>query len=154
MASLVAQLVRNPPAMQETLVRFLGKKDSLEKGQSNHSSPVFLSFTCGSAGKESSHNVGDLGSIPGLGTFPGEGKDTHSSILAQRIPLTVYPWGRKELDMTEQLSLSGEQAQVWFGNNILYGQLKLPAGIINGPISQITSHPSSFHISVVPLLVL
>ena len=38
--------------------------------------------------------------------------------------------------MTERLSLSGEQAQVWFGNNILYGQLKLPTGIINEPISQ------------------
>ena len=32
MASLVAQLVKNPPAMQETLVRFLGQEDSLEKG--------------------------------------------------------------------------------------------------------------------------
>ena len=28
----------------------------------------------GSAGKESARNVGDLGSIPGLGRFPGEGK--------------------------------------------------------------------------------
>ena len=30
MASLVAQLVKNPPAMQETLVRFLGQEDMLE----------------------------------------------------------------------------------------------------------------------------
>ena len=30
--SLVAQLVKNPPAMQETLVEFLGWKDLLEKG--------------------------------------------------------------------------------------------------------------------------
>jgi len=29
---------------------------------------------CGSAGKESSHNAGDLGSIPGLKRSPGEGK--------------------------------------------------------------------------------
>ena len=29
--SLIAQLVENPPAMQETLVRFLGQEDSLEK---------------------------------------------------------------------------------------------------------------------------
>ena len=28
---LIAQLVKNPPAMQETLVRFLGWKDLLEK---------------------------------------------------------------------------------------------------------------------------
>ena len=31
-------------------------------------------FPCGSAGKESAHNVGDLDSIPGLGRPPGEGK--------------------------------------------------------------------------------
>ena len=31
-ASLIAQLVKNPPAMQETLVRFLGQEDPLEKG--------------------------------------------------------------------------------------------------------------------------
>jgi len=37
-------------------------------------SPVFLGFPCGSAGKESSCNMGDLGSIPGLGRSPGEGK--------------------------------------------------------------------------------
>ena len=33
-----------------------------------------LGFLCGSAGKESSCNVGDLGSISGLGKSPGEGK--------------------------------------------------------------------------------
>ena len=31
------------------------------------------SFPCGSAGKESACNAGDLGLIPGLGRFPGEG---------------------------------------------------------------------------------
>ena len=31
-------------------------------------------FPCGSAGKELACNVGDLGSIPGLGRSPGEGK--------------------------------------------------------------------------------
>ena len=31
-ASLVAQLVKNPPAMQETWVRFLRQEDLLEKG--------------------------------------------------------------------------------------------------------------------------
>ena len=30
--SLIAQLVKNPPAMQETLVQFLGWEDPLEKG--------------------------------------------------------------------------------------------------------------------------
>jgi len=36
--------------------------------------PVFYDFPCGSAGKESTCNAGYLGSIPGLGRFPGEGK--------------------------------------------------------------------------------
>ena len=35
-ASLIAQLVKNPPVMQETLVQFLGWEDPLEKG--THSS--------------------------------------------------------------------------------------------------------------------
>ena len=33
-----------------------------------------LGFPCGSAGKESACNAGDLGSMPGLGRSPGEGK--------------------------------------------------------------------------------
>ena len=32
LASLVAQLVKNPPAMKETLVPILGQEDPLEKG--------------------------------------------------------------------------------------------------------------------------
>ena len=37
-ASLIAQLVKNLPAMQETLVRFLGQEDPLEKEMATHSS--------------------------------------------------------------------------------------------------------------------
>ena len=33
-----------------------------------------MGFPCGTAGKESACNVGDLGSISGLRRFPGEGK--------------------------------------------------------------------------------
>ena len=36
--------------------------------------PVFLGFPYGSAGKQSTYNVGDLGSIPRLGRSPEEGK--------------------------------------------------------------------------------
>ena len=62
--------------------------------------------TGGSDGKESACSVGYPGSIPGLGRSPGEG-DTHSSILAWKVPWTEEPgcyssWGRKESDMTEQ----------------------------------------------------
>ena len=35
-----------------------------------------------------------------------KGKATHSSILAWRIPWTICPWGHKESDATERLSLS------------------------------------------------
>ena len=38
LASLIAQLVRNPPARQETPVLFLGWEDPLEKGMAAHSS--------------------------------------------------------------------------------------------------------------------
>ena len=41
-ASLVAQLVRNPPAMWEKAIRFLGLEDMLEKGESTHSSILGL----------------------------------------------------------------------------------------------------------------
>ena len=37
-ASLVAQLVKNPPAMWETWVQSLGWEDPLEKGRTTHSS--------------------------------------------------------------------------------------------------------------------
>ena len=37
-ASLVAQLVKNPPAMQETPVLFLGWENAVEKGKATHSS--------------------------------------------------------------------------------------------------------------------
>ena len=36
--SLVTQLVKNPPAMQETWVQSLGREDPLEKGEATHSS--------------------------------------------------------------------------------------------------------------------
>ena len=37
-ASLVAQLVKNPPAIQETWVQSLGWEDPLEKGKATHCS--------------------------------------------------------------------------------------------------------------------
>ena len=68
-ASLIAQLVKNPPAIQETPVLFLGWEDLLEKGMA-----------------------------------------MQSSILPCRIPqrsLVGYsPWGHKESDTTEQLTLA------------------------------------------------
>ena len=68
-------------------------------------------FPNGSTGKESTCNVGDLGLIPRSGRSPGEGngyplqysglENSIDCIESWRIP-----WGHKESDMTEQLSLS------------------------------------------------
>ena len=61
--------------------------------------PVFLGFPCGSAGKESASNAGDLGSIPGLGRFPKEGKGyiiqycSLENFMAWRISWTVQSMG-------------------------------------------------------------
>ena len=56
--------------MQETPVQFLGQEDPLEKGKATHSS--ILGLPCGSAGKESTCNAQDPGSIPGSGRSAGE----------------------------------------------------------------------------------
>ena len=65
-ASLVAQLVKKPPAMQETLVRSPGKGTGY---------PLQYSWASLVAQMvKSLRSVGDLGSIPGLGRSPGEGK--------------------------------------------------------------------------------
>ena len=66
-ASLIVQLVKNLPAMQKTPVRFLDQK--IHWRRNRLPTPVFLGFPCGSAGKESTCNAGDLGSIPGLGPW-------------------------------------------------------------------------------------
>ena len=66
----------------------------------------------GSDGKETTCNAGDLGSIPGLGRSPGEGNGypLQYSCLenphGQRSLVGYSPWGCKESDTTEQLSLS------------------------------------------------
>ena len=70
-ASLLAQLVKNLPALQETPVRFLGQEDPWRRDRLP--TPVFLGFPCGSAGKESACNAEDLGLIPGLRRSPGGG---------------------------------------------------------------------------------
>ena len=65
-----------------------------------------LGFPCDSDSKEAACNAGDLGLIPGFGRSPGE---------EEGYPLQYFglensvdsPWGRKESDKTEQLSLWG-----------------------------------------------
>ena len=71
-SSLIAQLIKNLPARQETPARFLGQEDHWRRDRLP--TPIFLGFPCGSAGQESACNVGDVGSIPGLQRSPGDVK--------------------------------------------------------------------------------
>ena len=60
---------------------------------------VFLGFPCGSAGKESACNVGDLDSNPGLGRSLGEGKGyplQYSGL--ENSTDCIVQWGHKESD--------------------------------------------------------
>ena len=71
-ASLIAQLVKNSSAVQETPVDSWVRKICWRRNRVP--TPVFFGLPYGSAGKESACNVGDLGLIPGLGKSPGERK--------------------------------------------------------------------------------
>ena len=66
--------------MQYMRVQSLGWEDSLEKEMATPFQ-YFWGFPCGSAGKESACDVGDLVSIPELEDPREKGKATHSSIL-------------------------------------------------------------------------
>ena len=65
-----------------------------------------LDFPCGSAGKESACNVGDLGSVPGLRRSPGEGKGYPLQYSGLENSMDYSPGGRKESDRTVRVSLS------------------------------------------------
>ena len=86
-ASLVTQLIKNQPTMRETWVgKIHWRRERLP-------TPVFLGFPCGSAGKESACNEGDLGWEDPL----EKGMATHSSILAWRIPWIVKSMGSQRV---------------------------------------------------------
>ena len=75
---------------------------------------------CGSAGKESSCNAGDLGSILGLGRSPGgeHGNPLQYSCLENphgQSQTGYGPWGHTESDTTEQLSTAQWIQRGWQG---------------------------------------
>ena len=71
-ASLIAQLVKNSSAVQETPVdSWVGK---ICWRRNRVPTPVFFGLPYGSAGKESACNAGNLGLISGLRRSPGERK--------------------------------------------------------------------------------
>ena len=73
----------------------------------NHTLNVIM-WRSGSDSKESAYNSGDPGSIPGLGRSPGErnGNPLQYSCLENFMDRGYSPWGYKESDMTEWLTLS------------------------------------------------
>ena len=70
-------------------------------------------LSCGSAGKESACSEGDLGSIPGVGRSPGEGKGYLLQYSGLENSVDYSPWDHKELDSTEQLSLLLSSSLAW-----------------------------------------
>ena len=77
--------------------------------------PVFLGFPGGSAGKELASSAGELGSIPGLGGFLGEGNGypfQYSGL--ENCMDCISPWGYKEWGTTEWLSLA-----LWWSRSTL-----------------------------------
>ena len=62
---------------------------------------LWLGLPCGSVGKESTCNAGDLGSIPGLGRSPGEGKGYPLQYSGLKNSMDYRPWSSKESDMKE-----------------------------------------------------
>ena len=105
LASSVAQLVKNLPAMQETPVQFLGQEDLLRRDRLP--TPVFLGFLGGSDSKESACNVGCLGLIPGMGRFPGKGNGYPPPWRREWLPMPVFLSG----EFREQRSLAGYSSQ-------------------------------------------
>ena len=68
--------------------------------------PVFLGFPCGSAGKESICNAGDLCSVPGLGRSPGDGEGYPLQYSDLENSMDCVVQGHKKSDTTERLSFS------------------------------------------------
>ena len=100
----MTQSVKNLPAMQETPVQFLGPEDLLEEGQDTHSS--ILGLTLWLSWRRIRLQCRRLGFNPWVGKMPWR---------RERLPTPVFwpgefhglysPWGCKESDMIERLSL-------------------------------------------------
>ena len=136
-----------------------------------------------SAGKDSTCNAGDPGSIPGQGRSPGEGTGypfqyfwaslvaqlvknlpamwetwdwslgwedprekgtaTHSSILAWRILGLYSPWGLKESDTTEQLSLSSTIPNYIRLHKVLFAHLLITSYLLRSTDTMLTKSGES-----------
>ena len=65
-----------------------------------------MGFPCGSAGKESACNAGDLDLIPGLGRFPGEGYPLQYSGLENSMDYRVHGVAKSQTQLSDFHSLT------------------------------------------------
>ena len=72
-------------------------------------------FLCGSAGKESTSNVGDLGLIPGLGRFPGEEHCNPLQYSCLEEPMDREAWQAAVHSITQSQTRL-KQLNKWFSN--------------------------------------
>ena len=72
-----------------------------------------VGFPCGSAGKVSDCNGGDLGSIPGLRRYPGEAKGYPLQYYGLENSMDYTVHGVAESDTTEQFSLKQENDHLY-----------------------------------------
>ena len=126
-ASLVAQMVKQLPAMRETGVRFLAQEDPLEKGKATRSSVLAwrIPWTVyivhgvpesqtqlsdfhfhvyihgGSDGKESVSSAGDPGSISGWGRSPRGGNVNPLQYSCLEDPMDRGAWWAAVYGVTE-----------------------------------------------------
>ena len=69
--------------------------------QKDYNSKAHMGFPGGSTCKESTCNVGDLGSVPGWEDLLEKGTATHSSILSWRIPWPEEPGRLQSMELQE-----------------------------------------------------
>ena len=106
----------------------------------------------GSGGKESTHNAGDLGSIPGLGRSPGEGKDypLQYSSLENSMDCTVHGVAKSQTQLSDFHSTSSSTSRRAEIESVL-GKPSIKCGITSGchgflpiceePCRERVSHP-------------
>ena len=77
-----------------------------------------MDFPGGSDGKASAYNAGDLGSIPGLGRFPGEGNGNPLQYSCLENPMDGGAWcrllsmGSQRVGMTERFHFHFQEASL------------------------------------------
>jgi len=133
-ASLVAQLVKNLPIMQETQVGFLGWEDPWRRNRLP--TPVFLSLSGGSVGKESACNAGDLASIPGWERSPGGGHGNPLQYSCPENPMDRGAWWATVRGVTR---VGHERATKHSTPRAVYGCIPVPPEAFDTACAQWTN---------------